>query len=262
MFYGISGTGKTVAALQLCKMLGFRNVQYFESAENWISVINHPTLYSWAREAVTVNQFSELVQFEKTYRLIASRYGDYADVDCVIFDEASTMARRDQDFVLDRSVANNPEKYQDNPDSADWPIYNASNNRFRRSVARFSEIPGLSIILVAHEQDRKLKSGLYQVQPAFAPELGPELRGPLHLVARFTNDIKMVDQAPVYDRIAQCWPTKAVIAKSRIGDLGYKMSVMDMLATIKAWYANGSAPVAAAPMIPVDDQFVIDPDEH
>lgn len=229
MFYGESGAGKTVLAMELAhKLKGDGKIIYIDSVEGWVSLLNHPGLID---ESVMRMTYQGLSQLDTLIMAIVNGYAPYDDVTVIVHDELSVIAKLDLDRVLEVNAKKEAGK---DPDTATWPDMNANTQRVRRVVTKLLQLPVHQIIL-AHQRDDVNEKGKIIVRPDFMPKLSKSIRESLHMVGHMTaKEVRNGDDMD-YVRTVQTHPTSSVIAKSRIGGLPVHSMGSELEVAILDW---------------------------
>lgn len=257
-FYGPSGVGKSVLAIQTAQNL-LQNIPmgilHIDTAEGWVSLENHDGL----RKRVKSQPFTTISDLEIISYAIENKIGLYSRIGVVVLDEGSKMSKIDIDRAHTARMQNVSESSDKFSHTPEWPDYHVALARYRRMLYSFYKIPGLHVIITAHEKDRVYKSGREAGQieftfPGFTKEIAKEVKEPLHLVASITatyvNDPKVA--GPSYARIAQVHPTKRYDAKTRIYSDIVSMDVKYIPDWIGNWARSGG-PIAEAVAIPTEE---------
>lgn len=243
--YGPSDAGKTKLAAELLDQIvpPDKIILYVDTSDGVVSLQNHPHLLRRTK-SIPYTTVDDLNVIAAAIKFGAGWFGD---VGGVVLDEGSSMAQQDID-----------NKWADRG-SGDltpaWPDYHAGLAAFRSMLANFFLIPGLHVIVTAHEKDKKNKAGdVISVYPSFPQEIAKKVKEPMQLVARLTAEyvVNLADPSgePTYSRIAQVHSTPAVDAKSRIGGLPVRVSDGQLIQVIKAWAEKGGEEVEELPTQP------------
>lgn len=122
MFYGESGAGKTVLAMELAhKLKGDGNIIYIDSVEGWVSLLNHPGLINGVSRMV----YQGLSQLDTLIMAIVNGYAPYDKTTVIVYDELSVIAKLDLDRVL---AVNAKKESGKDADVATWPDMNANTH--------------------------------------------------------------------------------------------------------------------------------------
>lgn len=229
LIYGESGVGKTVAALQLAQSIkGRGKILYIDAVEGWVSLRNHSGLM----DDVIRIKYEGLSQLELIHDLFVAGDDFVKDVEVVIFDEISVIAKNDLDVVLKASLKSDPNK---DPDVPTWPDMNANTHRMRKMTINFMKLDVHQIYLSHLREDEDKNLGYKVRRPEFMPKLNTTIREGLHLVAFMKADERKHAGNIEYVRSLQVHPTKTVVAKSRIGGMGIHTTMSDLIKTTVEW---------------------------
>lgn len=230
MIYGESGVGKTVEAVTLAQTINptGKSILYIDAVEGWVSLRNHKGLTNNVRRMV----YRGVSQLDILASAIEARKAPFDKIGTVIFDELSTMSKKDLDIVLAGRAKNDPTK---DPDVPTQPDFFANTERMRRLVMKMLPLD-CNIIIVAHNRtDKNQKTGVETIGPAFMPKFSETLRENLHLVGHMTADERILDEETVYIRKIQVHPSRTVIAKSRVGGLSIHNDPNELNGAVLEW---------------------------
>lgn len=243
--YGPSDGGKTKLAAELLDQIvpADKIILYVDTSDGVVSLQNHPHLL----RRTEVIPFTTVDDLNVIAAACLYRAGFYANVGGIVLDEGSSMVQQDID-----------NKWSDRGSSdltPAWPDYHAGLAAFRSMLANFFLVPGLHVVVTAHEKDKKNKAGdVISVYPSFPAEIAKKVKEPMQLVARLTAEYVPVlgnpDAEPNYSRVAQVHSTPAVDAKSRIGGLPVKVSDTGLIQVVKDWADKGGVEVEELPEQP------------
>lgn len=228
LFYGPSGGGKTVLALQVAQQVTppDKLILYIDSLEHWVSVVNHPELKNRVRRI----KYEGLSQIDEIREAIQEGFDFFADVGTVVFDELDSMQGEDLDLV-----AQNSKETDHGPDDVTWPDFNKNTVRVRRTMRAFLK-QDLNVICVAHDGEGKDRRGVIVQRPDFTPKLAKVILEFMHLCGHMTAEIvKTSADKNEYVRWVQVHPTGNLITKCRIGGLPYKIESKDLIPSIVEW---------------------------
>ena len=230
MLYGESGVGKTVASMEIAQAITppDKRIVYIDAVEGWVSLLNHKGLTNRTTRMKYLgrSQIDEVVK--------ALRNGDerFAKFGTIVLDEFSTMSKNDLDIVLAARAAKDRGK---DPDVPTQPDFFANTERMRRTSLNLLGL-GINIILVSHlREDKDQRTGTTFIRPAFMPKFSETLRENVHVVAYMTADQQIRDEEEIYVRALQVHPTKAIVAKSRVGGLNPSVTVPEFIEGLTEW---------------------------
>jgi hypothetical protein len=227
MIYGVSGVGKTVAAIQIAQEITPENktIQYIDTAQGWVSLMNHQELIT---DRVKRMRYSNLRQIEALTLAIRLGADEFGDIGTVVFDESTSAADTALDEVLKYRASQDRSK---DPDTPTQPDYNTTTNRVRKAFNELLTLEGVHVIFVAHARKDKDNRNIEVVSPSFLPKLGQKIKQPLHLIANLSGN--EIDQK--YVRIFQVHPTRTIDAKCRIGGLPPQVEYPILMRQMKGW---------------------------
>lgn len=212
MFYGDTGSGKTVYAFAHADALTEGRILYIDTGQGFLSLKNHPALFRSLQPKVTVLPFTGETQLLQVAEAIERRAPGF-DFSCVIWDEGSSMLDKFTDVVTyGRSLNSKEEK---DPNLPLLPDYAISGNKFRQAFDMYVQLPQLHFIVLSHFRYEKTTLGLDRTSPSFPPRVGRDIRRPLHTIAYLENSYNR--QTKKYTRTIQVHTTDTCTAKTRVG---------------------------------------------
>lgn len=227
LIYGVSGVGKTVAAIQIAQEITppDKTIQYIDTAQGWVSLMNHRELIT---DRVKRMKYINLMQIEALVRAMKLGEEEFAQIGTVVFDESTSAADTALDEVLKYRASQDRAK---DPDTPTQPDYNTTTNRVRKTFNELLTLEGVNVIFVAHARKDKDNRNVEVVSPSFLPKLGQKIKQPLHLIAHLSGN--EIDQK--YVRIFQVHPTRTIDAKCRIGGLPPQVEYPLLITQLKGW---------------------------
>lgn len=245
MIYGPKGTGKTVMAIgmaqQLLKDDTRKKIVHVDTSKGYVSLRNHPAL---AENVITV-PYKGYQYLETIIYAIKHNAPPFDNVGAMVWDEMSTMAQRDLEFVY---------KARAKSDSPEWPDYSVATNRVRELMTfHFNMNPDVHLIMTSHEKDKKNKDGaVIFTYPSITPASNEAIGQVIHVVGRLTaKTTKQPDGTAKYERTIQVHPTARVEAKTRIGGLAVSVTPKVFINRAIEWLKNAE-PVEEEPQVTED----------
>lgn len=240
LVYGVSGVGKTVAAVQIAQKITppDKTIQYVDTAQGWVSLLNHPQLIN---DRVKRMRYVNLNQIEVLTHAIRQGWEEFANIGTIILDESTSAADTTLDEVL--KYRSGQDKSKD-PDTPTQPDYNTTTNRVRKAFMELMTLEGIHVILVGHVRKDKDNRGVEVSSASFLPKLGTKIKQPLHLIAHVTGN--EIDGK--YVRLFQVHPTLRVDAKSRIGNLEPMVKYETLETRIVGWLDGNIPTVETGPV--------------
>jgi len=239
MFYGDSGVGKTVAAMQMAQQVTppDKSIVFIDSAEGWVSLDNHKKL-KVRTNYIPWTKVANLEALEALALAITEGIHPWSTVGTIVLDESTSLANDDLDrVVFDRSRTTTGK----DPDTPMQPDYNTTTNRVRKFYGDLIKVPELNVILTGHLRSDKDNLQREKISPAFLPKLSTHIRGMLHLVVYMTADQRDVGGKIEYTRQLQVHPTTRIVAKTRVGGLPPVASMRELVTGVKEWLRNEPA---------------------
>lgn len=229
MIYGVSGVGKTVAAMMIAQEITLpdKRILYIDTAEGWVSFKNHPDL----KERAERMRYANLQQLEALCHAIRNDAEPFNQFGSIILDEASSAADSALDEVLKFRAAQDRGK---DPDTPTQPDYNTTTNRVRKTYMDLLTLPGVHVILVSHARKDKDNRSVEVTSPSFLPKLGSKIKQPLHFIAHLSGN-EIPGEESKYVRLFQVHPTRTIDAKTRIGGLPPQVEYPQLMTQMKKW---------------------------
>jgi hypothetical protein len=236
ILYGNSGKGKTVLAFWLALRLLKPDelIYYVDTAENWVSILNHPDIASQRHRIIHVN-YKGFSQLETLKMVLEAKIGKYANIGVLILDEATSIARADLMTVTASRALSDATK---DPDTPTWPDRNTAQNRYQKLSEEFVKLP-IHFIKIGHERSDKNNLNIPVFSPSFSPSLCPLILQPIHYVGRVLADEVTIDGQVIYNRYIQSHPINTSVAKSRIGGLDLNSSFDTFVEGVVKWIDDG-----------------------
>lgn len=255
LFYGASGEGKSHIAMELADKItpdGFAWA-IVDTSDNYTIVdqINNGTgpVKPWARIP-----FAFVEDLEEIAEAAVAGIEPFNLIRTLILDEGSKMAQQDVDRIFDQRQADK-KTIEETPG---WDEYRPGMIRYRKMLAKLMAVPGLNVIIVAHERGNS--KNVPKIHADFPDATYKEVKGNLTFVARLSSD---VTSAPipgaeaVYARKIQVHPTGAYDAKSRLGSPLVTMPVEWFPDLVMQWLGDGNNDNSTQPGDDEDREDVI-----
>lgn len=230
--YGPYGVGKTVTTAvigsQLLKGTGKKTL-FIDTSDGYRALKNHPKILPY----VDAMPFTSLGAINKVVEAIASRQGKFANYGAIVLDEISTMTERHLISIqAKRYGGTNPDEMP----PADWDDYRRLVTHMKGVMQFMYEDAGLHVFLVTHEkQEVKDNIVVKEAKPNLQPSVASAIFGDMDVIARQTSVRKRVDGDWDYVRELQAWPTKTIVAKSRIGGLPFQVGILEFTDAAISW---------------------------
>ena len=248
LIYGVSGVGKTVAAVQIAQEItdSTKTIHYIDTAQGWVSLMNHPELIT---NRVKRMKYINLAQIEALVRAVRLGEDEFGDIGTIIVDEATSAADTALDEVLKYRASQDKGK---DPDTPTQPDYNTTTNRVRKTYNELLTLEGIHVIFVAHTRKDKDARNVEVQSASFLPKLGQKIKQPLHLIANLSGN--EVDKK--YIRIFQVHPTRTIDAKCRIGGLPPQVEYPQLIHQVKGWLQGNVHEVEETALVADNDPEV------
>lgn len=239
LIYGPSGVGKTVLAFQLAQKITppDQSILYVDAVEGWVSLLNHPELKARSKR-VPYEGISQL----NTIALAAKhKAGSFNNIGTIIYDEYSTMTKKDLAIVVETRAKQQTDK---DPDVPAQPDYLANTRRMEKAAYAALAIENINVIFIAHVRYDLLPNGSKYESPLFSDKLQTSMKEVCHVVAHMTADDRVLEDGTVdYVRYLQVHPSKKIAAKSRVGGLPLRVGPTRFVNRFAEWLASGEPEV-------------------
>lgn len=241
LIYGPSGVGKTVLAFELAQAITppDKSIIYVDAVEGWVSLQNHPELKKRVRRL----SYEGVTQLQTLALAAKHQAGSFANVGTMIFDEYSTMTKKDLAGVVEARAAANSDK---DPDVPAQPDYLANTRRMEKAIYAILAVDNVNVILVSHVRYDKLPSGSNYESPQFSDKLQATIKEVCHVVAHMSADDRLNPETNevTYARYLQVHPSKKISAKSRVGGLPIRVGPQTFVSKFTEWLNHGRPEVA------------------
>lgn len=238
LFYSESGNGKSHLAMELADVITPPDKFWVmvDTSDNY-SILDQINGGEGPRKNCNSIPFTFIEDLELIAEAIATRQPGWGDIATLILDEGSVMAQQDVDRVFDQRVGEG-KTMEETPG---WSEYRPAMIRYRRMLDRLMKIPGLNLLIVAHEHAPVDK--LPKAHGDFPIATYKAVKKALTFVARVEadNKAKPGSEEVIYERTVQVHPTKAYDAKCRLGTDIVKMPTDWFISLCETWLAS-SAP--------------------
>jgi hypothetical protein len=231
MFYGYDGVGKTIGGLALLNYIvePDKAILLLDSAENWLSINNHPNLKQAKLSDGSYRIRRYAYRGETWLHAVAAacerKVPPFDNVGGVQFDELSSMADSMLAVILKIAESRDPSRAEDD---ATWPEYKQLLRKMKNATNRFAQIEGVHTLGIAHVRTDKAAFNKMQEAPNFTPGVGREIRKPQHLIANVT----LTEEG---ERRFRVQPTPEVVAKCKIGGMAPVVGFGTLATELKKW---------------------------
>jgi GTPase SAR1 family protein len=217
---GDPGVGKTVLAMEIAQGITppDKEILFIDSADGFLVLKNPRHVHLTNR--VRRMRFEDYSQIHLLCQAISSqKVPQFANVGCIVADEASSMAEKDLDAVTVAGAT----KDSRNPDVSEWPDFNIAKNRFTRMLDALCGLEA-HVIFITHVKKDKSFRGSLSITPSFPQAVTSRYVRPLHVSGLVRADLirdTNTDAEPKYTRTVQVHPTTDVWGfKTKIEGLG------------------------------------------
>ena len=129
----------------------------------------------------------------------------------------------------------------------DWDDYRKLVTHVRGVMQFMYQDAGLHVFLVTHEkQEIKDNIVVKDAKPNLQPSVAAAIFGDMDAIVRQTATRKRIDGEWTYLRELQSWPTKTIVAKSRIGELPFQVGIKEFVEHIIEWLNRETSGVDVA----------------
>jgi energy-coupling factor transporter ATP-binding protein EcfA2 len=249
--YGGPGAGKTTLLAMIAQELREDGrVLWFDSSDGWVSLENKPEL-----KKGVVRLEASISDMGAAADAIRRKAKGFDDFTVVVIDENSAVANDVlQQIVRERLGTPDDEIPEETPT---WTDYYPAGQIVFRVLDAFHSIPGVHVLLSAHDQQKKDHRNVERTVPDYSPKLAEMVSRPLHVISHVTAEIKKVGSETRYVRSVQSQPSALVVAKSRIGGLGLKDDFDTYVKKIGDW-VFGEAELVEESVELADDELPTD----
>lgn len=242
IIYGDNGGGKTVVTVQLAQAIvdlqgrvgdpDNPEIIFVDAVNAWRSLKNHKGMLNDLKRI----PYAGKEQLETLTDAIQWRPDGFKNVKVIILDEMSSMTDRDGDTVLAARVKDTVRFPGKDPDVLTQPDMGATTERMRRVVIRLLQ-QEISVLFVSHvRMDEDKNKGYPITRPRFMPKFSGTIREGLDFVVFMSADeVGNDDGKIVYQRKLQVHPSRAVVAKSRVGGLNTIVSPDQFVNGVIKW---------------------------
>lgn len=250
LLWGGSGVGKSHLAMQVLDEIVApdKAIVWIDTSDNFLIAPQIGVKHPWQRIPFT---------FIEDLRIMAEAMREQIEpwnyVGGILLDEASMMAQADVDRLFEARVAN-WSKSEDPPLAPDYGDSRPALVRFRNMINAFWEVPGLHIIMTAHERTPTEKE--VQFRADFPPATYKVAKAKVRLVARMQADaVSAGGTADSIKRTLQVLPTNNSDAKNSLGIKDIRFDAAYLPELVKNWLGTPEAlaPVIVEPEVSNDD---------
>lgn len=202
--YGPPGTGKTVLSCTAPKVL-----LYAVEPNGAISLKNHPDVM---KNVVKIMEFRSLEQLEILIDKIDEVPEAFTFFETLVIDTFSELQSEDLDGILRKESAADASRNKYLPTG---PDYNMNTERLRMILRKLEKMKK-NVILICHDKEEKDDTtGMIKSRPNLTPKLSKTLTGKMDLIGY----LSLTGSAETGKRSLQVHPTRAIVAKTRVGPL-------------------------------------------
>jgi GTPase SAR1 family protein len=241
LIWGASGVGKSHLCMQILDEIVApdKAIVWIDTADNFLIGPQVGIKHPWQRLPFT---------FIEDIRIMAAAIREGVEpwnmVGGLLLDEASAMAQADVNRLHEHRIKNwNPAHHQgkEAPLSPDWDDSRPALNRWRNMLTDLWSVPGLHIMLTAHEMIPGGESKETKARADFPPATYKETKGKVSFVGRLESDTVGPGKiASDLVRNIQVWPTGGVDAKNRLGIQDIRFDSRFLPQGAKGWLESGA----------------------
>lgn len=253
LFFGESGVGKTVESVRVAQIVtpADKKILFIDTSDGWVSLMNHPGL----TDRLIPMEYQALAQYEALVEALKEGAGSFGDIGTVIFDEISTVSKRDMVSVAKATKLGEF-------DAAEFKHYNIATRRMERVLTKLLELREThNLIFVSHMKERENKvTGVRKKEPSVMPAFAETLKESLHVVAFMSSDIKHDEKggAPKFIYKMQVHPSKMTVAKTRIGGFDVIVSPDRFNERLTTWISRNDNTIEGdRPEVVLDDEVKV-----
>ena len=256
LIWGGSGVGKSHTSMQVLDAIvpADKAIVWVDTSDNFLIAPQIGIRHPWQRIPFT---------FIEDLRIMAEAMKEGIEpwnyVGGILLDEASMMAQADVDRLFEARVANwNPNEHKGDPAplAPDFMDSRPGLVRFRNMINAFWEVPGLHVIMTAHERTPDPQKRETQFRADFPPATYKVAKAKVRLVARMEADAVSAGKgADSIKRTLQVLPTNNSDAKNSLGIQDIRFDAEHLPGLVKNWLGTpeASAPVISEPDVSNDD---------
>ncbi len=202
--YGPPGTGKTILACTSPKVL-----LYAVEPNGPLSLKNHPGVM---KNVVNIMEFRSLEQLEMLLDKIEEKPEAFTWFETLVIDSFSELQKEDLDGILKREAAGDASRNKYIPTG---PDYNQNTERMRMILRKLEKMKK-NVVLICHDKEEKDDStGVMKSRPNLTPKLAGSLAGKMDIIGY----LSLSGSGDTAKRSLQVHPTRAIVAKTRVGPL-------------------------------------------
>ena len=227
LIYGGFGTGKTTLVAGIAqKLRGSGRILYLDSAENFASLENIPSLMR-NMDRIPVKDPKDLMAIASELKKRKKPFDQHT---VLLLDEVDAWFEVILHSYVREVTGTLPT--EDLPE-IEGKMYAAPTQAFLNIVNEFKSIDNLHIIMVAHDQQRGKEPKIFT-----APSLPPKLMKGINEKVHVVGLVEAAIGRDGYVRTLQVNPSKQVVAKSRIGGLAVKIDFKDVPKIFANWVGS------------------------
>lgn len=244
LLYGDPGAGKTVLGATIGKKVLF----VAADPEGYQSLINHPELGLGTR--IKPMEYKGISQLEFLADAVIEGAKPFSEFDTINLDTLSHISGMDLDLVLKTNIAKKGyvggntslENMKFSYEKDMFGVYNQNALRVKGALQKLFSA-NVNIVCTAHSYSRKIRAtDTERTEPYFPPAVLAAINANISLMGYMTANEAGLDGdgSMKYHRQIQYYPTRTIMAKTRIGGLPVTQNDPQLANVIEDWLAKGA----------------------